>query len=262
MASTKSKTPNAQKIANEEAFTFDLDTRAPRYHQIFQALKDKIEAGEFADGSLLPSENEIVTLFGVSRITAKRALDEVATAGLAVREQGRGTMVRRTVRNTTVQGTVSNLAFSFHRTDNNQARVRLWEFSVQAAPDDIAADLNIAAGTMVQRAVRVWRADKGPFAHLTTYVPEEIAVWTPSDMEQLSLANLFERHGITLVKADEFITATLADPLIAQRLEVEVGTPLLSTRRRLFDQNGRVVEILSALYPPERYTYHITLNQA
>src|SRR4051812_22501880 len=74
----------------------DRNQPTPLYHQIFVRLRDKINQGDFEEGSLLPGEQEISEIFHVSRITAKRALDEIAAAGLAVRQQGKGTLVRRT----------------------------------------------------------------------------------------------------------------------------------------------------------------------
>src|SRR5687768_6670605 len=71
----------------------DATSPTPLYHQIFVLLREKIYRGDYKIDSYLPSEQEIVVSFGVSRITAKRALDEIAAAGLAVREQGRGTRV-------------------------------------------------------------------------------------------------------------------------------------------------------------------------
>lgn len=67
--------------------------QSPLYHQIFLILKHRILEGELAAGDGVPGEQELAQIHGVSRITAKRALDELAAAGLVVRERGRGTSV-------------------------------------------------------------------------------------------------------------------------------------------------------------------------
>src|SRR5258708_2858375 len=92
----------------------ELRSTTPLYQQIFEVLRDKIYGGEYEIDSFLPSEQEIAEFFRVSRITAKRALDEMANAGLAVRLHGRGTRVCITPRRTRVHGDVSSLVHSLH----------------------------------------------------------------------------------------------------------------------------------------------------
>ena len=75
------------------AARIDMQGRVPLYHQIFLTLKNRIYSGMLGPGDPVPGEQELCGEFGVSRITAKRALNELADAGLVVRERGRGTRV-------------------------------------------------------------------------------------------------------------------------------------------------------------------------
>ncbi|KRL61562.1 transcription regulator [Latilactobacillus fuchuensis DSM 14340 = JCM 11249] len=72
-----------------------LTTNANKYLQIFETLKSQIWTGEYVAGQQLPSENELAKTYQVSRITSKRALQELADIGLVERHQGSGTFVRR-----------------------------------------------------------------------------------------------------------------------------------------------------------------------
>ena len=83
---------------------FDPASPTPLYHQIFSLLRDKIYDGQYPGGSFIPSEQELSAQFNVSRITAKRALDDLAADGLVVREQGRGTRVCINTHSTSVRG--------------------------------------------------------------------------------------------------------------------------------------------------------------
>lgn len=237
----------------------DPGVQTPLYHQIFAQLRDGIVRGRFPDNSFLPSEQDLSTQFGVSRITAKRALDELAAAGLAVREQGRGTRVRSAPGRLVVRGRISGLVQSLHA--NARHSVKLIDFGYVPAPAEVAAKLGLNKGDEVQRAIRVWVGPNGPFSHLTTFVPERLGrSWTRRDLLKQSMTSLLESKGMRAGRAQEKITATLADRDIASRLAVKQGAPLLMITRTVFDTQGTAIEHIVALYPPDRYQYLIDLD--
>ncbi|RME67622.1 MAG: GntR family transcriptional regulator, partial [Alphaproteobacteria bacterium] len=84
------KTAQVEPLPSE---AIDSALPTPLYHQIYVLMREKIISGVYHDGSLIPSEHELEKMFGVSRITAKRALDELASEGLVTRRRGRGTTV-------------------------------------------------------------------------------------------------------------------------------------------------------------------------
>lgn len=238
----------------------DPGSPTPLYHQIFVVLRDKIYRGEYELDTFLPGEQEIATLFGVSRITAKRALDDIAAAGLAVREQGRGTRVCIRPHGTSVRGSVDGLVHSLHAKGNST--VRLLDFEYVAASKVVAEKLRIAPGDEVQRATRIWYAEAGPFNHLSTFVPATLGRrWRREDLERKPLVSLLEDSGVKIGRAEESITATLADEVTAPALEVDMGSALLKITRTVFGDNGQAVEYVVALYPPDRYQYTVSLGR-
>jgi GntR family transcriptional regulator len=247
---------------NSAAALADIDANGPTplYYQIFALLREQIYGGQYASGSFLPSEPELSVRFNVSRITAKRALDEVAAAGLAVREQGRGTRVCITPHSTSVRGHVVGLVHSLHA--NGRGTVELLEFGYVGAPEEVAAALGLESGDEVQRAIRIWHGDEGPFSHLTTFVPAKLGrSWTKADLKKKPLIALLERAGVAIGRAEEQITAVLADDIMAPRLKVKPGAPLLMIHRTVFDASDNAVEHLVAVYPPDRYKYSVSLGQ-
>jgi GntR family transcriptional regulator len=237
----------------------DTASPTPLYHQIFAQLRDAISKGGFADEKFLPSEQEISQHFGVSRITAKRALDELAAAGLVVREQGRGTRINATPGRTIIRGGISGLIQSLHA--NARHSVKLIDFGYVRPPTEVSALLGVDERAKVQRAIRVWNGPNGPFSHLTTFVPEHIGrKWTKTDLQTKPMISLLQSRGMRLGRAQEQITATTADRSTAQRLLVRRGAPLLMIVRTVFDVDGVAVEHIVALYPPARYQYLISLE--
>ncbi len=231
----------------------------PLYSQIYSTLRDGIQGGEFPPGTFLPSEPEIVSRFGVSRITAKRALDELAAAGYATRERGKGTRVNAVPRGTMVKGALSGLIESQHANGRNE--VEVLSFAYVPATPVIAQALALKAGDLVQRVVRVWRVESSPFSHLETHVPASIGdSWSRSDMQRRPMVQLLEEAGIVIQRSEQSIRAVLADDVVAPLLDVEPGRPLLRVERVNYDASGTPVEHLVALYPEDRYSFRITLT--
>src|SRR5690606_20172913 len=110
------------------------------------------------DGTLMPSEAELVERFGVSRITAKRALDDLAAEGLVARRRGRGTMVTHRYRPRALQAPLGSLLSDIEsmaaRTD-----AELIDWGFEPAPPAIAERLDLGPDRQVLRLVRRRVAD-------------------------------------------------------------------------------------------------------
>ena len=233
----------------------------PLYHQIYVYLRDRIYDGTYACDAFLPGEQELVRLFGVSRITARRALDELAAAGLVVRERGRGTRVSYLAPSppvrSSVEGLLENLLAMGLKTE-----VRLLEFDYVPATEEVAIALQCEPGDPVQRAVRVRLLEGEPFSYLVTHVPAEIGRgYGREDLAVTPLLALLERGGVKVGRAEQTLTATLATPEVVPLLEVDAGGPLLKVTRTVYDQGGAPVEHIVALYRPDRYQYRMVLER-
>jgi GntR family transcriptional regulator len=240
-----------------------IDPRLPTplYHQIYLILREQITEGSIGSDATVPGEQELTRLYGVSRITAKHALDELAGEGLVVRERGRGTRVRSAPPTppfrASIEGLLENLLVMGLKT-----KVVLLEFGYAPAPAEAAAALGCTIGQTVQRAVRIRHVDGAPFSYLTTFVPEAIGrTYSRRDLASEPLLSLLERSGVRVSRADQVITAKLADVQSARYLEVAVGTALLKITRIVRDQRGRPVEFITGLYRPDRYQYAMSLSR-
>ena len=254
----RSKDKNTTLPLNQ-AISDSLPT--PLYHQIYILLREKIISRVYPNDTLIPSEHELEKMFGVSRITAKRALDELASEGLVIRQRGRGTRV-------TFKGPFSSLAADMHglledlMTIIQETDVEVLEFDYVPAPPSAADALQLKPGDTVQRAVRIRRKKGTPFAYVVTYVPEAIGKsYSLDDLKTIPLVALIERDGHKIASARQTITATLADNTMAPALDLKVGSPLLKVGRIVLDEAGAPVEYITIHYRPDLYQLNLNLSR-
>ena len=120
--------------------------------------------------------------------------------------------------------------------------------------------LGVAPDQLLQRSVRVRSVDGLPFSYLTTHVPESVSVtFTRQELASRPLLELLERAGVKVEHARQRISAGLATPDVAEALGLHTGSPLIELVRVVYDQSGRGVEHLHALYRPDRYAFEIDL---
>ena len=208
------------------------DLPLPLYHQIFNILRERVMAGDPPYGAQLPTEFGLAEAFGVSRITAKRALDELASAGLVERRRGRGTHVihrgsPKPVRGPLV-GLLENLHILAEATD-----VKVIEFG-RAIPPRPVRDSCVSVS--------------------------RIADFNEAMLASHSRLKLFDRIGIQLRQVRQTLSAVNADAVVAMHLQLEPGSALLALERRSYDQGGCLVDLLNILYRPDQFSYQMTLD--
>jgi len=227
--------------------------------QVYLVLHDRILSGAIGFGAKLPPENELADHHSVSRVTVRRALGELARERLIERRRSAGTRViyRPSPAPITadISGVLANIADMGRRT-----AVKLLSFDYVPAEGAVAQALEVASDQLLQRSVRVRSVDGLPFSYLTTHVPESVSVtFTRQELASRPLLELLERAGVKVEHARQRISAGLATPDVAEALGVRSGSPLIELVRVVYDQSGRGVEHLHALYRPDRYAFEIDL---
>ena len=114
----------------------------PLYHQIYLILREQIRAGAFESKARMPTEAEISAEYSVSRITAKRALDELAVDGLVVRRRGRGTSVVGSVVSEPVEANINGLIENLLMV-GLETKVDILQFDYIAAPSAVRGALKL-----------------------------------------------------------------------------------------------------------------------
>lgn len=227
---------------------------------VFLSLRDDITAGTYAAGQTLPGEQKLATTFAVSRVTIRRALVALCHAGMIERRAGVGTVVCGPRADAARVAVDVNTLMPQLAEMSRATTARLLSFSYGNPPDKVAEAMGLSAGERVQIATRVRLTEGLPFSHLTTYVPEAIAShYSERDLADNPLFSLLERSGVAIASAHQSVSATLANPAVAEALDVSIGTALLSLQRIVCDHEGRGVEYLDARYRPDRFSLEMTL---
>jgi len=239
----------------------DRSQPVPLYHQIYLQLRGEIESGQRAIGSRLPTEKELSDRLAVSRITARRALDELAQAGLVARKQRIGTIVTYEPPAKPIEGDIdqameSLIAFG------RATQVRLIELETVPAAAPVSDLLQVAPGALLQRAVRVRWSDGEPFGYYIAHVPDALGVkLTRAGLARTPMLALIREAGIKIGAADQTITATLADTPLAAMLQVDIGSALLRVSRVVYDTDKRPIQFIQAHFRPDRYQIRLDLHR-
>ena len=204
-------------------------------------------------------EFDLAEAFGVSRITAKRALDELAAEGLVERRRGKGTHVIHRSRpkpmTSPLTGLLENLEVLAEHT-----RVRLLNFRRALPPEPIRAMFDSGPQEALALAVRLRLQGDTPFGYYTSWTRTEHPAFDEAGLSHSSRLRLFDVAGIQFKQVEQVLSAVNADAISAMHLEVEPGTALLSLERLSYDSEGNLVDLLNVLYRPDQFTYRMKLD--
>jgi GntR family transcriptional regulator len=229
----------------------------PHHRRIEQILRERITS--LRPGDRLPSDTELVAEFGVSRMTARSAMQRLAEEGLVARQPGRGSFVaapsahRRADRLMTFSQEMTRRG----RTPSSRLLTRAIRPSTRREADA----LDLAAGAPIVEIRRIRLADSEPIALESAILLGSCAgaVMT-ADLERGSLHEAIARGGQTLRRGTGTVTAAAATAEDARHLDIRRGDPLLVERRVIADGTGRPIEATESRYPAGRYALDVSFD--
>ena len=220
------------------------------HRQLFVVLRDEITRGVYASGAL-PKEEALGERFGVSRITVRRALADLASLGLVERRHGLGTFVRGDLPKARARpslGLIDGLRKAALETD-----VEVIEVALSVPPPDVAALLQIAPNEKAVHALRLRSIDGVPVMLTDAWVPAQLGKRVSvSALRKHALYEILMAQGVKFGRVVQEITAEVADPARARLLQVETGAPLLKMVRLLHDLEAQPVQHLTVSLTAER----------
>ena len=250
----------SQLFTPMELGSLRTDGPIPLYHQLYQLLKRHILSGSLAHGAKLPTEAELSSGFGVSRVTAKRVMDMLAADGLIKRQRGKGSHVVFESSASEVEaplvGMLERLA-SMSRT----TQVRVLHIEKRLPPRNLVDDLRMPEDEPVHYVTRVRSSeDAVPFAYYESWTRGIARGFTARNIERRTRFDIMADNGHAITRIEQYLSASAATPPVAEQLQLVPGDPVLTLVRHSFDDSGDAVDLLNCQYHPERFHYRMNLS--
>jgi GntR family histidine utilization transcriptional repressor len=224
----------------------------PAYEQVKGWIRQHISSGEWKPGDVVPSEATLSDRFAISRMTANRALRELATEGLVTRVQGSGTRVAQLHRIS------SQLVIrDIHEEVTERGHVhgsRVLLVGAEKAGAELATTLGLRKGSRVFHTVMVHLENGVPIQYEDRYVnPQAAPAYLENDFAQVSPTLHLLRHA-PLTEATYSIEACLPTADEAKALAIKTGEPCLVMMRRTVS-GANVASVARQVYPGTRYSF-------
>ncbi|MGH1538970.1 MAG: GntR family transcriptional regulator [Arenicella sp.] len=228
----------------------------PLYKTAEQFLRQGMEEGKWVPGDLIPSESQLAEILNISIGTVRKAIDQLEKEKLVYRHQGKGTYVSRIDFDRSLfrffsYGTSSGEAARIHKLTPKRERI--------SGPAEICEHLQVPVDTDLIYIERVgYDDDEGP-------VLVEQCWWRADIVEGLEDADLHipdlfyalieEKFGVHVVRAEETLTAEIANAETANTLQIDIGSPLVVLLRTTHASQGRIIEYRITRGRPDRFSY-------
>jgi GntR family transcriptional regulator len=224
----------------------------PLYQHVYEQLKDRIEAGVYLRGGMLPSETQLRKEFSVSLITVRRALHELGLDGLVDSRQGIGNFVRERPRDGVIIG-LSNFTSAVASGRLRIVRTLLADKMIPV-PGAIAAKIGVQSGSVVRYLMRLDSEGGAPLSIDKVYMPPALAIAIDPTMAASPLfAHLWqlETHR-SLIRTHYEITVRMPSREEQQQLLIDAMVPVLVASETVIDSTDTPVMVVVTYYRGDR----------
>jgi len=232
--------------------------RIPLYVQVREKLREELAPSEA--GTMIPPEAVLEERFSVSRITIRKAIDDLVSEGLLIRRQGRGTFrqVPKLVHDLNAITSWTEQLKALGYVPHTAAR----EVSEIPAPKKIQMLLQLASEERVIQLRRTRLANDEPMTLMVNYIPSNLVPgFVDASQETESLYELLSsRYGLSPAEATDTVETRPASEAESERLKIEPWSPVLVVTRVAHLKDGRPLEVGVAVSRGDRYEYRVKLQ--
>ena len=234
------------------------------YYKIMCEIKEYIIANQLKAGDMIPSEAQICEQYGVSRITAKKALNELMQEGFIRRLPGIGNVVTFHAISHIINGFYS-ITEDIRRHGMIPSKRLLCFEKTTVETCSYASEISGKLGLNLTDEIYIYKrlrlADGEIVALECSYLPVKLFPdLTKADLKDSTLYSVFEnKYNISVEHSTESFTAQLATPEVAEDLSVRPDTAILRVARICF-ADGKPLEYTYRYFPGEKFVYSINLK--
>ena len=231
----------------------DHNSAVPLYYQIRKHLLAQVRCGALKPGEMIPSEQELSTHLGVSRMTARHAIKSLCDLGVAYSLRGRGTFVSGIKLEKNFRQVISFTEEMQKR--GWRAESRTLSFRIARASAEASKALRIPAKAKVISLRRVRLANSSPMGIEWSCIPLRMCphLLQVLDPRRSLYDTLAREYGLHIVIADETIEAGLAIAEEARLLEIPRNSPVFLFTRISYLHDGKPAEYVRSTYRADRY---------
>ena len=231
---------------------------APAYRRVGDLLAARIRSGELAPGARVPSERELATEQGISRMTARAAVDLLARRGLVERKERSGVFVARPK----IEQSLDTVAGFSDQLESRGVVPGAQVLQARTVESDDLGDAEVVSllwlskGDRVHVVVRVRTGDGEPLVLEENYLPERLLPGLlGEDLTRGLYALMGERYGLFPARSRQELEPTVLDPGAADVLGASPDAPALRVTRVAWDAQGRPIEFARDLHRGDRLLF-------
>jgi GntR family transcriptional regulator len=249
-------------LGKQPMYKIDRNSKLPLYELIEQDFRQMITSGELKTGQLVPAEGELCELYQVSRLTVRRAMDELARQGWILRRQGVGTFIENPMN---TQIAPSRLSFTEQmKAVGRTPSSKVLGLKETPATAEVAHRLGLHEGDAVIELSRLRLADGEPILFETTYLS---AARFPglADSPDFASGSLYEylatAYGVTVAVMNQTLEPFLITEREAEILGIQAGTPSIFSEVLALDAEERPIEYTWSISSGNKSKFYFTFQR-
>jgi GntR family transcriptional regulator len=233
----------------------DHKSPIPLHIQAENLLRKLITDPQYQGGKFIPNEVELSKRLAISRTTLRQALNKLVYEGLLIRKKGVGTKVA------SVAVSSKSMNWMSFSQEMKARGIAIKNFELHLSwvlPEEKIADFfEIKPDKKILKLERLRGKQEGPFVYFVSYFHPRIGLTGEEDFTK-PLYEILEREHLVIAQlSKEEISAKAADKLIAAKLDIEIGSPVLFRKRFVFDQAERPIEYNLGYYRADGFIYTV-----
>ncbi|MEH7121154.1 UTRA domain-containing protein [Neobacillus vireti] len=232
----------------------------PLYYQLKQLIKEEINRGTYQPGQQLPSESHFCEKYGVSRITARRAITDLVKEGILFSLQGKGSFVKesKVKRELVSVSGFTELTTASGKTPSSQ----ILSSTIIIPNEQLMSVFKMKPKEQLLKLHRLLSIDKQPFIIETSYYPLKHL----PDLEQFigektsTYKILKDKYNVDIIRSEKTLDVVTATEYEANLFQCNVSTPLYLIEKVAYDQQERPIHLSQSLFVTTKVSFTFTVE--